>query len=324
MSYSYFSQNTSLSFLRLCERLAGLWSCFEAWYNKLNKLKPVNSCKVTAVWQICCAVVVNTVWSRVFCVPCMWSDDPPPYEHNFLSNCVETPEKFRYSLGFELLTSLCWPVRCSNQLSYKVTDGGSCSVVSSNVPMMNETIDKMILYLQFNTWFISWIYHFIIVMNTSKIPSELSHGNFISSHLKITCYLPTWRDHCRYGYIINHAFESKLIWYFSGVYIINRILLTCSWIWILSSHVQLDISLIRCAHSWDIELSMCRPVISSIYPFYFEYWQLVPPFFTKTGWARSYFSEPNIKYATQVHLAVWKSRFSTWRAERSCPVEFLN
>ena len=250
MSYSYFSRNTSLSFLRLCERLAGLWSCFEAWYNKLNKLKPVNSCKVTAVWQICCAVVVNTVWSRVFCVPCMWSDDPPPYEHNFLSNCVETPEKFRYSLGFEPLTSLCWPVRCSNQLSYEVTDGGSCSVVSSNVPMMNETIDKMILYLQFNTWFISWIYHFIIVMNTSKIPSELSRGNFISSHSKRS--LSLW--------LLNKSrlwMQADLVFQWC-LYVINRILLTRLWIWILSSYVQLDISLVRCAHSWDIKLSTRR------------------------------------------------------------------
>jgi len=71
-------------------------------------------------------------------------------------------------------------------------------------------------------------------------------------------------------------------------------------------------------------MSIRGHVISSIYPLYFEYWQLVPPFFTKTGWAWSYFSEPNIKYATQVHLAVCKSRFSTWKAERSCPVEFLN
>ena len=34
-----------------------------------------------------------------------------------------------------------------------------------------------------------------------------------------------------------------------GVYIINRILHVRLWIRILSSHVQLDISLIRCAHS---------------------------------------------------------------------------
>ena len=59
-------------------------------------------------------------------------------------------------------------------------------------------------------------------------------------------------------YIINRAFESKLIWYFTGVYIINRILHTRLWIWILSSRVQLDISLVRCAHSWDIELTIRR------------------------------------------------------------------
>jgi len=82
--------------------------------------------------------------------------------------------------------------------------------------------------------------------------------NFIPSHVKITCYLHTWRDHRRYGYIINRAFESKLIWYFTGVYIINRILHTRPWIWISSSRVQPDISLVRCAHLWDIELTTRR------------------------------------------------------------------
>jgi len=32
--------------------------------------------------------------------------------------------------------------------------------------------------------------------------------------------------HRCYGYIINCAFESKLIWYFTGIYIINRIFIT--------------------------------------------------------------------------------------------------
>ena len=41
-----------------------------------------------------------------------------------------------------------------------------------------------------------------------------------------TSYLHRWRDHRRYGYIINRVFESKLIWYFTGVYVINRILHT--------------------------------------------------------------------------------------------------
>ena len=53
---------------------------------------------------------------------------------------------------------------------------------------------------------------FFYYINTSEIPGELSRENFISS-----------RDHCLYGYIINNVFESKPIWYFTGVYIINRI-----------------------------------------------------------------------------------------------------
>ena len=72
-----------------------------------------------------------------------------------------------------------------------------------------------------------------------------------------TSYLHTWRDHHHYGYIINHAFESKLLWCFTGVYIINRILHTRLWIWILSSCVQLDISLFtalsREISSWPLE-----------------------------------------------------------------------
>ena len=40
-----------------------------------------------------------------------------------------------------------------------------------------------------------------------------------------------------------------------GVYIINRILHASLWIRILSSSVQPDISLVRRAHSWDIELN---------------------------------------------------------------------
>ena len=55
-------------------------------------------------------------------------------------------------------------------------------------------------------------------INTSEISSELSREDFISSQVKITCYLHTWRDHRRYSYIINRAF-------FTGVYIIMRSLM---------------------------------------------------------------------------------------------------
>ena len=42
-------------------------------------------------------------------------------------------------------------------------------------------------------------------INTSEIPSELSCKNFISSHVKITWYLHTWRyhEHHCFSYIIS-------------------------------------------------------------------------------------------------------------------------
>ena len=58
-------------------------------------------------------------------------------------------------------------------------------------------------------------------INTSEIPSELSRENFISSHVKMTCCLDTWRDYRRYGYITNRA--RKLTRYFTGVYIMRSL-----------------------------------------------------------------------------------------------------
>ena len=48
-------------------------------------------------------------------------------------------------------------------------------------------------------------------------------GKYQVSFPAKTSYPHTWRDHRCYGYIINCRFDSKLIWYFTGVYIINRI-----------------------------------------------------------------------------------------------------
>ena len=70
-------------------------------------------------------------------------------------------------------------------------------------------------------------------INTSEIAGELSHEDTISSHVKITGYLHIWRDHCCYGYIINctlcgkkNYIKGEMVWYFIGVSIINRTLLT--------------------------------------------------------------------------------------------------
>ena len=71
--------------------------------------------------------------------------------------------------------------------------------------------------------------------------------NMLSSHVKRS---PSLWLHWKY--------LSKIVWYFTGVYIINRILHARLWIWILSSRGQLDISRVSCAHSWDIELTTRR------------------------------------------------------------------
>ena len=57
-------------------------------------------------------------------------------------------------------------------------------------------LEKGFLHLQFifclQTWKSEWKYKInIYYINTSEIPSELSRENFISSHVKITCYLHT-------------------------------------------------------------------------------------------------------------------------------------
>ena len=64
----------------------------------------------------------------------------------------------------------------------------------------------------------------LIIWTPVKYQVSFPAETYICSHVKIRCYLHTGRDHRRYDYIKNCAFESKLIWYFTGVCIINRIL----------------------------------------------------------------------------------------------------
>ena len=46
-------------------------------------------------------------------------------------------------------------------------------------------------------------------INTNEILGEFLRENMISSHVKITCYFHTGKDHCCYGYIINCAFQTE-------------------------------------------------------------------------------------------------------------------
>ena len=52
-------------------------------------------------------------------------------------------------------------VGCFNQLSYEATDGGSWSFVGSNVPVMNESMNK-IMHEMNHVCFISYILYYLV------------------------------------------------------------------------------------------------------------------------------------------------------------------
>ena len=92
-------------------------------------------------------------------------------------------------------------------------------------------------------------------INTNEIQGELSLENMIFT-CEITCYLHMWKDYRCYGYIINRAFRRKKMSNWNGFvfhwcYIINRTLHSRLEIRNFSPRVE-DISLVRCAHSWNI------------------------------------------------------------------------
>ena len=77
-----------------------------------------------------------------------------------------------------------------------------------------------------------------------------------------------WKDHHCYGYIINRAFrsqkiyilKSKMVWYFIGVYIMFKVEHhMAAWRNEISVLVLKTISLVRCAHSWNIFHVSVRP-----------------------------------------------------------------
>ena len=118
---------------------------------------------------------------------------------------------------------------------------------------------------------------YICYINTKEIPGELSSENLISSHVKITCYLHIWKCQRCYGYIINCTFHTKKLLKWNGLVVhwclYNKEDIT----WPLGDTKFLfecwkNISLVRCAHSWNIFqhskrnfASLRGHIISSIY-----------------------------------------------------------
>ena len=85
---------------------------------------------------------------------------------------------------------------------------------------------KTMFYLLTMLWLL------IYYTNANEIPGELSRKNKISSQVKIICYLHMWKDHRCYGYqkkevpFAANGFLSEMVWYFIGVYIINKTFIT--------------------------------------------------------------------------------------------------
>ena len=88
-----------------------------------------------------------------------------------------------------------------------------------------------------------------------------------------TWYLHAWKDHCCCGYIINHTFCTDLVFHWC-LYNKQNITwpLSFNWKYKISPLVLKNISLVCCAHSWNIFqhskrnfISLRCNVISSIY-----------------------------------------------------------
>ena len=66
-------------------------------------------------------------------------------------------------------------------------------VVEQNNIVLYVSYSKIciIVYVVRSEIHVNFVLEYLYYINTSEIPSELSRENFISSHVKITCYLHT-------------------------------------------------------------------------------------------------------------------------------------
>ena len=114
-----------------------------------------------------------------------------------------------------------------------------------------------VLLLYKHKWNTKWA-------SARKLDIFRCENNMLSSHVKISPLL--WLHNKP------HLSDQKMLWYFIGVYIINRTLHGHLEIPNFSSCVKKNISLVCCAHSWNIFqhskrnfVSLHCHVISSIY-----------------------------------------------------------
>ena len=117
--------------------------------------------------------------------------------------------------------------------------------------LMNLPCPLLFFYL--NLIAVSYFFYYI---NNNEIPGELSRENLISSHVKITCYLHMWKYYRCYGYIINRAFHTKKLLKWNGLVVHWCLYNKQNITWPLGYTKFLfscwkNISLARCAHSWN-------------------------------------------------------------------------
>ena len=107
----------------------------------------------------------------------------------------------------------------------------------------------------------------IYYINTNEIPSAFARKlDIFTCEISLLLWL-----HDKLHLSHQKNYESEMVWYFIGVYIINRTLHGCLEIWNFSSQVEKNISLVRCAHLWNVFehsrrnfVSPCGHVMSSI------------------------------------------------------------
>ena len=97
---------------------------------------------------------------------------------------------------------------------------------------------------------------------------------------------PSWESASTYSTIVIRGLSIHLFSFLnevgfssqlrdSCVYMINKIIHGCLKIWNFSSRVQLDISLVRCVHSWAIELHTEIPYLRApMYYSLFIWWKI--------------------------------------------------
>ena len=76
-----------------------------------------------------------------------------------------------------------------------------------------------------------------------------------------------WRFHI---FIFIHSYIHTFIHSYIHIHTFMTIIHGCLWIWYFSSCVQLDISLVCCAHSWTIELNTRREIPYLRAPMYYS------------------------------------------------------